>query len=275
VKISFMTLGCPGWDLDTICRCGREYGFQGVDLRGYLDTLDITLNPLFTVHAKDTYRRLVEAGLEVSAISSSITICDVRTHQKNLEEARRTITVARSFNCHNVRIFGGGDISQYSIQELAKIGCDGMDEILGLDGANELHWLFETHDNWIKAQDCQLLMNQISNPSFGVVWDMGHTSRVGGETPDQSYAELGKRIGYTHIKDAVYDPNHPLTMQDGWRYMLPGMGQLPLNIAINLLLKNNYGGWFTFENEKRWHPELPEPEVAFPAFVKWIRQFGQ
>ena len=34
MKISFMTLGCPGWDLDTICARGREYGFDGVDFRG-------------------------------------------------------------------------------------------------------------------------------------------------------------------------------------------------------------------------------------------------
>ena len=34
MKISFTTLGCPDWDLDTICRRGREYGYEGVDFRG-------------------------------------------------------------------------------------------------------------------------------------------------------------------------------------------------------------------------------------------------
>ena len=37
MKIAFMTLGCPNWDLDTIITRGREYGFDGVDFRGYLD----------------------------------------------------------------------------------------------------------------------------------------------------------------------------------------------------------------------------------------------
>jgi hypothetical protein len=48
MKISFMTLGCPAWDLDTICRNGQAYRFDGVDFRGYLDSIDITTRPEFT-----------------------------------------------------------------------------------------------------------------------------------------------------------------------------------------------------------------------------------
>ncbi len=267
-----MTLGCPDWDLETICRRGEAYGFQGVDLRGYLDTLDITILPIFTIHASETRRQLADAGLEVSAISSSITVCDDQRLKQNLEEARRIIDVSGSFGSQNVRIFGGGDLSRNSRAELAKTGCDCVEAILTLDGANQMNWLFETHDNWIKAQDCRLLINQISNPAFGAVWDIGHTARVGDETPEQSYAAIGKRVGYTHFKDAVYDPAHPSAMQDGWRYVLPGTGTLPLLRAIQILQENAYSGWYLFEHEKRWHPELPEPELAFPAFIRWIKQ---
>jgi len=28
-----------------------------------------------------------------------------------------------------------------------------------------------------------------------------------------------------------------------------------------------YGGFYNFEWEKRWHPEIEEPEVAFPQFA--------
>ena len=35
MKLAFTTLGCPNWDLDTICTRGKEYGYDGVDLRGY------------------------------------------------------------------------------------------------------------------------------------------------------------------------------------------------------------------------------------------------
>ncbi len=271
MKISFMTLGCPGWDLETICRRGQEYGFDGVDFRGYLDNIDITTLPEFTSGAAETRQMLADAGLDVSAVSSSITVCRPDLLQRNLEEARRTIPVAKALGAGVVRIFGGGNLEQYPREDLARMGCDCIEQILGLDGARDLRWVFETHDLWIKAQDCKLLLDSIPDSAFGALWDMGHTSRVGNETPEQSYAEIGPRVGYTHIKDAVYDPQHELAMDDGWHYVMPGTGQLPLAEAIHLLQKNGYSGWLQFEHEKRWHPELLEPEVVFPAFAKWVR----
>jgi sugar phosphate isomerase/epimerase len=146
-----------------------------------------------------------------------------------------------------------------------------MGRILELDGARDLRWLFETHDIWVRAQDCRLLLDSIPDPAFGALWDMGHTYRVGGEEPVDSFSAIGPRVGYVHVKDAIYDPASPLAMQDGWHYVVPGTGQLPLVESLSLLRENGYGGWLLFEHEKRWHPNLPEPEEVFPSFVHWIR----
>jgi sugar phosphate isomerase/epimerase len=146
-----------------------------------------------------------------------------------------------------------------------------MGRILELDGARDLRWLFETHDIWVRAQDCQMLLDTIPDPAFGALWDMGHTYRVGGEEPVDSFSAIGSRVGYVHVKDAVYDPASPLAMQDGWYYVVPGSGELPLVESLSLLQENGYDGWLLFEHEKRWHPDLPEPEEAFPNFVHWIR----
>ncbi len=283
MKLTFMTLGCPGWDLDTICARGRDYGFDGVDFRGYLDTLDITTLPMFTTGAAKTRRQLNDAGLEVSCISSSIAVCKVGARQANLDEARRTIVTARGMGAGIVRLFGSSgafkDLDTHSRSELAKIGCDMVEEILALDDARELLWVFETHDLWVKANDARLLLDAIPSPNFGALWDMGHTFRVGGESPEQTWAAIGSRVGYVHVKDAAFDPAHPQAMSEnfeggtrvGWRYMLPGTGQLPLATSIGLLKAAGYSGWLVCEHEKRWHRELPEPEVIFPAFVKWVR----
>ena len=99
--------------------------------------------PEFTTHAAQTYRQLQNAGLAVSGISSSIWVCKPEDLEKNLEEARRTIAVAKAFDVENIRLFGGGDLEQYSRQELAKFGCDCINQILQLDDASELKWLFE------------------------------------------------------------------------------------------------------------------------------------
>jgi sugar phosphate isomerase/epimerase len=271
MKISFMTLGCPDWDIDTICARGQEYGYDGVDLRGYLDQIDITRLPEFTTQASLTRRKLEDAGLQVSGISTSIRICDPGEFERNLEEARRTIPVSRAFGTMCLRVFGGGNLSEYPRQELAKLGCECLARILEIDGARDLRWLFETHDLWVKAQDCRLLLDGISDPSFGALWDMGHTYRVGGEEPAESFAAIGSRVGYVHVKDAIYDPASPQAMLDGWHYVAPGTGELPLAESIALLRAGGYDGWLLFEDEKRWHPDLPEPEEVFPHFVDWIR----
>ncbi len=271
MRISFLTLGCPAWDLDTICARGQEYGFEGVDLRGYLDEIDITRRPEFTTQAAATRRKLAAAGLAVSGISTSIRVCVQEDRYRNLEEARRTIEVAKEFKTQNIRVFGGGDLERYSRQELARIGCDCVENILALDGARDLRWLFETHDLWVQARDCRTLLDHIPDPAFGALWDMGHTWRVGREKPVDSWDAIGTRTGYTHIKDARYEPASPLAMEDGWRYVPPGTGDLPLAESIHLLQEKGYDGWLVFEHEKRWHPNLPEPEEIFPTFVAWVK----
>ena len=271
MKTSLLTLGCPNWDLDTICARGREYGFDGIDFRGLLGEIDITVLPEFTADVATTVQKITDAGLRVSGIASSIRVCVPEARKANLEEAKRTIEVASDLHCRNIRIFGGGDLERHSRETLARIGCECVEEILALDGATEMKWLFETHDLWIRAKDCRLLLDSIPNPAFGALWDMGHTPRVGGESPAESHAAIGPRIGHTHVKDAAYDPGHALAMRDGWRYVLPGTGQLPLADAIALLKQHGYDDWLVFEHEKRWHPTLPEPEVAFPAFMEWVR----
>ena len=274
MKLSFTTLGCPDWDLDTLCKRGREYGFDGVDFRGVQETLDITLMQEFTSGIAQTRRKLADAGLEVCGISSSIRLCVPEKLKENLEEARRTIPVARALGCGRVRVFGSGDPQQQSKQQMAEAGRECMEAILAIDGARRLSWLFETHDEWTKAQDCRLLLERVLDAAFGILWDMGHTSRVGGETPQQTWEAVGPRIGYTHVKDAIRDPDHPRAMKDGWRYVPPGTGQLPLKEAIALLGEKGYDGWIMFEHEKRWHRELEEPEVIFPQFVGWARSLG-
>ncbi len=271
MKISFTTLGCPAWDLETICRRGQEYGFDGVDFRGYRDELDVTRLPEFNSGSAATRRMLADAGLETSGISSSIHVCVHEQLEANLEEARRTIAVCHGLGAQNIRVFGGGDVTKSSLEALAQIGCDTVNQILALDGAGELHWLFETHDIWTKSTNCKILLDNIPNPAFGALWDIGNNPGIGGETPAEIMAAFGDRVGNTHIKDAVNDPGHPDDSENGWRYVFPGQGQVPLKESVELLIHSGYTGWLTFEHEKRWIPSLPEPEEAFPAYVAWAK----
>jgi hypothetical protein len=75
--LSFSTLGCPNWNLATICTRGQEYGFSGVDFRGYLNDLDITLLPEFTSSIASTRRQLDDAVWQVVSALAFLYVQDM------------------------------------------------------------------------------------------------------------------------------------------------------------------------------------------------------
>jgi sugar phosphate isomerase/epimerase len=66
-----------------------------------------------------------------------------------------------------------------------------------------------------------------------------------------------------HIKDARRDGNLTLL----------GEGDVPVRSCVEALVAEGYSGWFSVEWEKRWHPELAEPEVALPQFAAVLRSW--
>ena len=269
MKPTLSTLGCPDWPLETICDRAGEYGYEGVDFRGVRDEVDVTRTPAFADCLGESTELLDAADLAVTCLSSSIRICVAEDHDDHLAEARRYIDLAAKLDVPFVRVFGIGDADAHSLEELAAVGGETMDAITDLPGADEVTWVLETHDNWTRAEDTRLLLDHLPEET-GVVWDVGHTTRVTGDAPADTLDALGDRIEYVHLKDAEYDPSHPDAMDDDWRYVLPGTGELPLAQAIDELDAAGYDGWVAFEHEKRWHRNLPDPEVACPAFVEWF-----
>ena len=65
LKLAFTTLGCPQWDLDTIISKAVEYGYQGVDFRGYVGEMDIYKLPEFSTEVEKTIEKFKDANLEV------------------------------------------------------------------------------------------------------------------------------------------------------------------------------------------------------------------
>ena len=51
-----------------------------------------------------------------------------------------------------------------------------------------------------------------------------------------------------------------------------GEGDIPWKPILHQLDVDGFDGYYTLEWEKRWHDYLPGPEVAFPQFVRWMRE---
>jgi predicted xylose isomerase-like sugar epimerase len=50
------------------------------------------------------------------------------------------------------------------------------------------------------------------------------------------------------------------------------MGEVNITENLKQVLARGYKGFVSFEWEKRWHPELPDPEIALPDFVTKIKK---
>ena len=51
---------------------------------------------------------------------------------------------------------------------------------------------------------------------------------------------------------------------DRWRCVA---GTLPIEECVQTLHRHGYEGYLAFEWEKKWAPEIPEPEEAFPRYA--------
>jgi len=265
MKIACTTLACPSWPLETIVERFAEYGYDGLDFRGLGEQTEIWRLEEFSSKAAETAEKIAAGGLAVSGFSSSARMfhADPADEAKSLAEVRQYAALCRKFDCHMIRVFGGGlegapigeavETSVATLRKLAEAAGEGVTVAV------------ETHDDWYRTAPLAEVFAKVDAPNVGVLWDMHHPFRMGGESPQQTFDSVGRYTVAVHIKDSVPtgDGKHA--------YCLPGEGDVPLAEMIRLLRGGGYDGFLTFEWEKRWHPELPEPEVALPAYVEFVR----
>lgn len=264
MKLAFTTLGCPSWDLHTIVSNAREMGFQAIDFRGYLGEMEIYRLPEFGAEKETTAKRIADSGLELNCFSSGVGL--MPTKWKNAEasmaELKAYAELCPVFNTTQIRVFGqsiGERNWEKAIEEAAET-LTAMARIANDHGARVL---LETHDAWVKSDHIRALMEQTDASNVGVLWDIHHPWRCENESAEETWAALNKWIENTHWKDAKL-PDHALCLM--------GDGDLPLSDFYKVIHGGGYDGYYTLEWEKKHHPEMDDPEIAFPRYVEAMRK---
>ena len=266
MRLAFTTLGCPDWTLDQVIAGANEYGFDGVDFRGCAGEMDIWKLPEFSTGLEATARRISDAGLEVPCMSSSGRLLR-DTHEERAESMDslvRFVEIGAALGAKHVRVFGGynGERSEDDARIEAATTLDQMARMAAPHGVSVL---VETHDDWIASDKLASLLDAAAEPNVGAIWDVNHPYRQFAETPEQSWANLGRHIKYTHIKDSSVGPGGERV------HALMGDGDVPIADCIRVLTEGGYDGWLAYEWEKKWAPEIPDPEIAFPRYVAYLR----
>jgi sugar phosphate isomerase/epimerase len=211
---------------------------------------------------------LSHSGLELVAVDSSIRLTD---DQPEVVAGRiaRFLELAAGWGSPLIRVFGGPGDRDSAVLALRLAAREA--ERIGVGIA------LETHDEFSSATSVAAVLDAADSPAVGAVWDMVHTNRMG-ETPDGVVARLGERILDVHVKDARRtEPGG--SWLDGFGYVLLGEGEVPVRSCLQALQAAGYEHWVVAEWEKRWHPEIEEPEVALPqhatVLTEWLNVLGE
>lgn len=269
-RLSFSTLGCPKWTLDQILTCAVTNGYQGVELRGLQGELDLTRSPAFSSPERIRATRQQFAGRNVAIVnlgaSTRLHLADPAKRTEQLDHAKRFIELATQLGCPYVRVFPNElPKNQDRAQTIERI-VSGLVELSQFATGSPVQVLLETHGDVIESGLLNQIMTAAGRPNVGLVWDIVNMWSVTKEPPAHAYQVLKSHIRHVHTKDLRI-------AGDKHQYVALGEGDAPLAEAINALRNGGYAGYYCYEWEKVWHPEIPEPEEVFPKYPKAMQRY--
>lgn len=266
--LAFSTLGCPDWSFQQIIDFAVLHDYSGIELRGIQRELDLTkCNEFSQQNISATNSMMKEKNLQFVDLGSStnLHIPDSTERKKNLDEARRFIDLAHQVNCPYIRVFPNNFPKERDRNATMDLIIKGLLELGDYAKGSNVSVLMETHGDLVKTEDIERVMNSSEHLHVGLVWDVTNMWTITKEPPAQVYEKLKKYIRHTHIKDA--------SVANGKvQYRLLGRGEVPVFEAIDALSKGGYNGYFSFEWEKLWHPEIEAPEIALADYPKAMKE---
>ena len=269
LPIAFSTLGCPKWDWKTILSEADRLGYAAIELRGIQNEMDLTKRPEFGgTQLKQSLKDLDALGLRISDLGASTRLHEFEPAKRSaqLDEARRFIDLAHRLKSPYVRIFGDqippGQTKQATVGRVIA----GFRELGEYARGSGVAVILESHGDFTDSPTLLEILKGAEMPTTGLLWDAHHTFVAGKEQPAETYRQLARYVRHTHLKDSRPEG-------DGVRYVLTGAGTVPVRETVRVLVANGYRGYYCLEWEKRWHPEIEEPEVAFPHYAKVIREY--
>ncbi len=261
VRIAFSTLAFPDATLASAVSLGRRWGYAGVELRLIDGEL---IDPRMPAAARAQVKRTVTAaGLPVVAVDSSIRL----TGEDPGPDLRRFLELASDWESPLVRVFGGALAADPAErQEQLRTAARVLESSVPLARRLGVAIGVETHDDFSASSVVAELLAMADPDWVGVVWDSHHPYRVG-EQPADVYANLGRRILLAQVKDARRRPG------GDWELVLLGEGEVPVIQMVGLLAAGGYRGWISVEWEKRWHPEIADPQIALPQYLSVLAEW--
>jgi len=265
-KLAFSTLGCPDWRLKHIVDCSVKNDYKGFEIRGLAGEMDLPKCPEFNkTNLPASLRLIKDNDIKIINLGSSVNLHFAQEDKRksNLDDAKRFIDLAEQLECPFVRVFPDDLPPDQSVEQTLDLIISGLITLGEYAKGSNVTILLESHGKVVYKDMLLKIMAGANHPKVGLIWDFFNMWVVTKESPKEVFDTLGKYIKHVHIKDANLVDGKPA-------YCLIGQGVAPLREAMDSLNRSNYKGYYSFEWEKKWHPEIQDPEIAFPHFAKEI-----
>jgi sugar phosphate isomerase/epimerase len=268
MRFSFSTLACPDWTLPQILAIASASKYDGIELRFVENEDSLWKLPVFRgKQLTSTKTAFADHGLTISCVDTSCRFHfpDASERTRWIEEGERMADLAAVLGAPGIRVFGdtiqpGAD--RVSTRHWIAESMHRLAEAIAPTGVAV--WL-ETHGDFAGASETAAILAEADSPTVGVLWDPANCFLESQEHPQDGADRLGASIRHMHIKDLIQD-------HDSWKLVLTGEGNFPLREVRTALCQLNYSGFVSFEWEKKWHPEIPDANIALPHFASWFRE---
>ncbi|MCX5642413.1 MAG: sugar phosphate isomerase/epimerase [Candidatus Omnitrophica bacterium] len=288
MKISFMTFSCPEWDLDTILKRGKEYGFEGIEPRaeiGHKHGIELGLGKAEIAEIKQKVR---DSGLALPclAVGTNYSASDDDVYRQAIENCKQHAILAGELGIGLMRVFGGllPEPKEENREKYYDRIAKGLAETGRFAHEHGVTLCLETHDDFCRVKNVAEVLRRADAPGLSVNWDFTH-SIVCGDEPKEVYPLIKGQISHLHSRDCKYKgqgspwPVKKLEYIRGdiyqdWEYETVGLGEgdMPVREVMSIMLAENFSGFFSLEKTD-WKPEfsLPRDAANFHALLKEIR----
>jgi sugar phosphate isomerase/epimerase len=267
MKICFSTLACPDWNLQQVIHMAVSSGYEGIELRFLEGEDSLWKLPAFQGRAlTDASRMITDRGLCIACVGTSCRFHfpDPQERSRWVDEGKRMAELAAALGSPGIRVFGDKIQPGEERDSTRDWIADGIRQLADEIRESGVEVWLETHGDFARSAETMQILRQSGGPSVGVVWDPANALSDGGEQPIGVTGVFGGALRHVHLRD--------LNCREGkWEPVLTGEGRLPLREILAELRKNSYTDFISFEWEKKWRPELAEPEIAIPQFAEWFR----
>ena len=266
MKLSFSTLACPEYSWAEIYSLAKDFGFQGIEVRGLGDNIFSPRSPFLPKNIAETKATLKRLKLEICCLSSGCALKYADRHQESIEELKKYIALAKELEVPYVRVLG--DLKGQPEEDFPdEYVIEPMKVLAPIAEEAGVTLLIETNGVYGDTARLADVLAQIGSDSVAALWDWNHPYRFFGESPETTIKNLGAFIKHTHIKDSV--------MKDGKvEYRLVGEGDLPpMEEYMKALRSLNYEGYISLEWLRQYSPELSEAGIVLPHYMHFMSQF--